>query len=228
MSGTRETLFESLAVPDVVTSMQQLTLSSQANLTALQAIARQLGVSNPLVYSSAASSPLAAIAGNAMLSLPLPYDQLMQVVLAASKVGEVFPYFERTVTLVPAGQTAEVTTQIPTGDMANVVYVHKMRTDISSSEFLVTLQSDDLPSLVYAVPMTYEVDILGAFLPPVRTRGTHILTNNDTVDITFTQETQLVIMTSDFVKSVWRPIVEGQFGLLGDIAQIFSAVKGGA
>lgn len=159
------------------------------------------------------------------IALPLNYNNLLEVFLAASRNGEVFPYYVRQMVTVKAGSIGELVTTIPPGDVASVVYLLKLHADTYSSEFLVTLQSDSFPPLFVEAPLNNEIDILGAFLPPAKTQGVYTLVNNDTIDITFTADVQIAVMTSSFVREVYNPLITGQYKTLGDLGALYNATK---
>ena len=161
------------------------------------------------------------------VSLPLNTNNLLETFLAASKVGEVFPYFVRQVLLVKAGTVGELNISIPTGDTAAAVYLVKLHVDNHSSDFLATFQADSLPPLFVEQPMNYDIDILGSFLPPAYTQVVQTLINNDTIDITFTADVQLAVMTSNFSRTVYEPLLKGQYELLRKLAGQFTNYRGG-
>lgn len=185
--------------------------------------------SNPHAAASIPAVSLAATAATfgANVSLPLGYLTLLESFLAASKVGDVYPYFSPQNKTVPAGSTTTLVTLIPSGTTAVVPFLLKLRCDTYSPEFFVTLQSDNYPPVLLDAPMNEPIDLLGSFLPPAHTQGTYTLTNNDDVDIMFSAGVQLVIMSPQFTRSVYRPLVEGQLQVLADLATQLTSLTGG-
>ncbi len=220
----KENLIEEIFAPDLTRNVSVIKDQLVQNNLLLGALAKQLGLPEIVsAQSTTVSSKASAFSARSHISLPMEYTNLLEILLAARKAGDVFPYFVRSVTTVQAGTTTQIETTVPPGDIASVVYLLKLRVDTDSSEFLVTLQVDNLPPLFVEAPMTVSVDIQGAFLPPTHTKGTYILTNNDSVDITFTEDVQLAVMTSDFVKAVWTPLLNGQYNLITDLAEIMQS-----
>ena len=198
---------------------------------------RAPGVASPPISSAPVASQAVRAASAAtqasfqplsLIKLPLDYDNLLESFLASGRTGLVFPYFVRQLKTVPAGSTSTLITTIPSGDTAAVVYLLKLQCDTYSPEFYVTLQSDDLPALLTDVSMIEPIDVLGSFLPPAHTQGLYTLTNNDSVDITFIADVQLAIMTPQFARTVYEPLVQGQFSVLQALGSEFTAYQGGA
>ncbi len=160
------------------------------------------------------------------LSLPLAYNNLLETFLTAGEIGEVFPYYTRQEITVQAGGTSNIIISIPEGDTAAVVYLLSMSVDTDSSDFFVTFQADNDPPLMTETPMSKDINVLGAFLPPAHVRGVYTFVNNDSIDITFTSDVQLVIMNSEFTRTFYEPLMKGQYSLLKDLAQKFSNLQG--
>lgn len=207
-------------------SMSSLTQAVDQNTKAIQSLIQSLPLS--VVSGQPVSQSVATNAQSVMsqIGFPISYTNLLEIFLAARQTGEIFPYYVRQTVLVPAGQSATLITTVPLGDLSSTVYMHSMRVDTNTTEFLVSLQADTEPPFLVEVPMNFNVDILGAFIPPVATKVTHTLINNDSVDITFTAEEQLAVMTADFTNSVYKPIMEGQYRLLQSLGSAIVA-KGG-
>lgn len=220
----KENLMEELFAPDLTRNVSEIKDQLAQNNQLLGALAKQLGL--PAVTSTTSTGSISkstTFSAQSHISLPMEYANLLELLLAARKAGDIFPYFVRSVTTVQAGTTTQMETTVPPGDIASVVYLLKLRVDTDTSEFLVSMQTDNLPPLFVEVPMTFGIDIEGAFLPPAHTKGTFTLTNNDSVDVTFTEDVQLAVMTNDFVKSVWTPLLNGQYNILVDLAKIMQA-----
>lgn len=154
-------------------------------------------------------------------TLPMDYTDLLEILFASDKTGDVFPYYVRGVMVVPAGMTMQMVTTVPSDTIATVVYKHTMNTNLYTPDFTVTMQADNLPPMLIEVPMTQEIVVLGSFLPPVKTQGTHTLVNSTSQDITFTDDVQLAVMTMEYARQVWNPLMQGQANLLRALANQF-------
>lgn len=153
-----------------------------------------------------------------VISLPVGYQNLLQILLTSAKPGEVSPFYVRSVTTVPAGQTVVLEDAIPPGKEGIVVFVHNMFVSPASSAVLVTHQADNQPPLLQDTPGNYPMHVEGSFLPPVRTRIVHTVINNDTIDVEFTDEVQSVTMSDELYRDFFLPLMRGQVDALKVIA----------
>lgn len=208
-----ETGFEKYFTPDLVSALSQTHQQLGQVLSLLQTPVVQFGQNT----SVAGRSNLGAT-----LSLPIAYEQLLQTLLAAGEVGEVIPFYTRQNLLVPAGQTLELYTEVPSGEIAQLVSYADLRTDTDTTECLLTVSADNLPQVLVGVSLNYPVRLMGVMLPPVRTVATYIVTNNDTVDITFTVDAQMAVLSSGFLTNTWNPITKGQLDVIKGLASAMS------
>ena len=149
-----------------------------------------------------------------IVSLPVSYDTILKLLLTSAKPGEASALFDRSVMVVPAGMTMTMTDVVPEGKQESMVYLHRMLVTPSSSEVLVTHHVDNQPPLLYQVPANYPISVEASFLPTVRTQMTHTVENNDTVDVTFTHEMQLVAMSHELYSGFFLPLMQGQIEAL--------------
>ena len=202
----KETFWEALANPDIMKGIASLQ-SALSKLTGT--------VGDLTIPGSGGSSGGATLA---RVSLPIQYENMLEL-LATAKIPGVIPFYDRSTVVVKAGTTNYLIGDIPADSTGTLVYMHNMWTSINSDQFLMTHQTDNLPPLVVQAPMNKEVSLLGAFMGTVNTRITHTLENNDSVDITFTEEVQALIMPDNFAKQVFFPLINAQSDLLQTMAQ---------
>lgn len=196
-----ETLFEKWFTPDTVKQLASLN----SNLSALVG---ELG----LVPSGSGKG----VQGIGRVNFPLTFTNFLETVLAADVSG-VTPFYDRSITVVKAGTTSELIGHIPQGNIGSLVYKHTMDVSVHTNEFLMTHITDNNPPLINQAPMNSTLSVLGVFLGPVENKITHILTNNDSVDITFMEELQAVVMDQHFVREVFNPLMRAQGILLQDM-----------
>lgn len=159
------------------------------------------------------------------IALPIAYENLLTTLVSGGAEG-VSPFYDRGTVLVSGGTINYLIGEIPPGDSGSIVYVHTMWTDYYTPNLLLTHQSDNDPPIIAGAPLNAPIVLVGAFLRPVQTKITHILVNNDTRDILFTDDVQAVIMTTDYMRSVFNPLMKAQVDMIEDVAKKIIGNKG--
>lgn len=201
MANGKVTLLEYME-PDVMGALSQLK----------QGVATLDGLLTPTGSGSASPHSMSRV------NWPINFVNMLET-LVASGVPGVQPFFDKGQVTIAAGTTNYLIGDIPPGSTGSIVYQHTMFVDTYSSEFLMTHQSDNDPPIVVQAPMNSPVILVGAFLRPVRTKITHILTNNDSRDIVFSDLVQAAIMDDTFVDKVFNPIMRENGNVLAALAK---------
>jgi len=176
--------------------------------------------------TSATAAVSAAPAGGG-LSLPIGYSSLLEAILMANLGGYATPETSRQVVALDAGTSASVVAEVTSGDVLAVVYLLRAEVDNYSPDFYLSLQVDQQPPFLNQSPMTEALSISGSFLTPARTQVLYTFDNQSILDITATITTQTVTLDSTFVRSVYRPLVDGQMKKIEDLAAFIRSQGGG-
>lgn len=211
-----ETLPEALLVPDVVKQLAEIKQS----LDTVQATQILGGTTSK---GSASSGVAATPSGIMRFSMPVPFEELLQIMVVAYP-QDVSPLYVRDVALIPAYGHKVISEPISDGETGALVYQHVMTVDYFTPNFLITHQQDNSPPVVAAAPATQQITVLGAFLRPVQSKITHILQNDEDLDINFIDNAQIAMMSQHFVKEVWNPFMAGQVDIIKEAATAFKAV----
>ncbi len=143
-------------------------------------------------------------------------DEMLQVLLAALKRGQIDRWFSRQTMAVPAGTTQTMTMPLPQqGFVGLVVGEHLMQVSPSLSTVLVTHIDDRSASpLIDKAPANGPIGLLGAFIRPVQSEIVHIVQGDANEDVVFTMQLQGVLMAQTYWSNTFQPMLQSWYTAL--------------
>jgi len=189
------------AATGIDTALLEVLQQQRLILSALQGIAS----------GRAAQSPPAG-SGSVVQAIRTP-DEMLQVLLAALKRGQIDRWYARQTMPVPAGTTQEMVMGLPGPDLVGlVVGQHVMQVSPSLASVLVTHVDDRNPiPLIEDAPANGPIGLLGAFIRPVAVEIKHIVQGDPNEDVLFTMQLQGVLMKRAYWSKTFQPMLQAWY-----------------
>lgn len=142
-------------------------------------------------------------------------DDILEVLMAAQLRGEVDPFFQRMLMMVPAGTQQSMLMEIPQGKLGYIVGVHRMQLTPDLTQAQIThIDDDSATPLVDAVSGIGNVSVAGPFFRPVRYSITHIVRGDPDLDVQFVAQMQGVYMSDQLAQQTLAPMWRGWYAAM--------------
>lgn len=151
------------------------------------------------------------------IQYPMNFSNFVETLLTAGIPG-ITPYFIRASQFVPTGATKILTVNVPNGAAGMLIKERTLYADTFSPNLLVTAEVDTNSPLLESVPMNSAIKLSGSFVRIVQTKTVYTIQNNDVSDITFYDDTQVALLSSEAMRRLIEPIFQYGGTIINDLA----------
>ena len=159
------------------------------------------------------------------VNFPMSYSDLIQI-LSANERQDVTESFTRGSITATASTTTTLTIAVPKMDSILLPLSYRLYSDTFSSLITVTAQFDNQPAFLSEVQMSDTITISAGMAPRSAMKRVYTIVNDDTVNATFTEELDGLLVTNYMYSELIQPLLEANYLSVAAIARLLRKKEG--